>query len=55
MCAALKARELARRFGHGIIIRENGKKGRKIPRKRRLKMNAPLLFLKAPQMTIPGI
>ena len=31
--AALKARERARRFGHGIIIYENGKIVEKIPDK----------------------
>lgn len=29
--AALKARERARRFGHGIIIYENGKMVEKLP------------------------
>jgi hypothetical protein len=32
-CAALKARERARRFGHGIIIYENGKIVEKHPDK----------------------
>lgn len=31
--AALKARERARRFGHGIIIYENGKMIEKLPDK----------------------
>jgi hypothetical protein len=31
--AALKARERARRFGHGIIIYENGKMVEKLPEK----------------------
>ena len=31
--AALKARERARRFGHGIIIYENGKMVEKLPYK----------------------
>ena len=31
--AALKARERARRFGHGIIIYENGKMIEKFPEK----------------------
>jgi hypothetical protein len=31
--AALKARERARRFGHGIIIYENGKMVEKLPDK----------------------
>lgn len=31
--AALKARERARRFGHGIIVYENGKIVEKIPDK----------------------
>ena len=31
--AALKARERARRFGHGIIIYENGKMVEKLPSK----------------------
>jgi hypothetical protein len=31
--AALKARERARRFGHGIIIYENGKMVEKFPEK----------------------
>jgi len=31
--AALKARERARRFGHGVIIHENGKIVEKIPDK----------------------
>lgn len=31
--AALKARERARRFGHGIIIYENGKIIEKLPEK----------------------
>lgn len=31
--AALKARERARRFGHGIIIYENGRMVEKIPDK----------------------
>ena len=31
--AALKARERARRFGHGIIIYENGKMIEKLPEK----------------------
>ncbi len=33
ICAALKARERARRFGHGIIIYENGKMVEKLPDK----------------------
>ena len=33
MRAALKARERARRFGHGIIIYENGKMVEKLPDK----------------------
>ncbi len=31
--AALKARERARRFGHGIIVYENGKMVEKFPEK----------------------
>ena len=31
--AALKARERARRFGHGIIVYENGKMIEKLPEK----------------------
>ena len=33
MRAALKARERARRYGHGIIIYENGKMVEKLPEK----------------------